>query len=75
MSPLASPTAAFMAAPLIGFGVDSLLRPRLKPAGHLDQPVGERRFTVVDVGDDGEVADLALGACRHFRACWAWRGS
>ena len=27
-------------------------------AGRLDQPVGERRLAVVDVGDDGEVADM-----------------
>ena len=29
-------------------------------AGHLDEPVGQRRLAVVDMGDDGEVADLAL---------------
>ena len=29
-------------------------------AGHLDQPVGQRRLAVVDMGDDGEVADVAL---------------
>ena len=27
-------------------------------AGLLDQPVGERRFAVIDVGDDGEIADI-----------------
>jgi hypothetical protein len=27
-------------------------------AGQLDQPVGERGFPVVDMGDDGEVADV-----------------
>ena len=29
-----------------------------QPAGALDQPVGERRLAVVDMGDDREVADL-----------------
>ena len=28
--------------------------------GHLDEPVGERRLAMVDMGDDGEVADIAL---------------
>src|SRR5207237_10014446 len=42
---------------------------RTEPAGHLDQTVGERRLAVVDVGDDREVADLALRAGRH-----GWRG-
>ncbi len=27
-------------------------------AGELDQPVGERGLAVVDMGDDGEVADM-----------------
>ena len=31
-------------------------------AGRLDQPVGERRLAVVDMGDDGEVADIVDGA-------------
>src|SRR3546814_3183801 len=30
-------------------------------AGELDQPVGERRFPVVDMGDDREVADMGQG--------------
>ena len=30
---------------------------RGQPAGRLDQPVGERRFPMVDMGDDGEIAD------------------
>ena len=34
-------------------------------AGHLDEPVGERRLAVVDMGDDGEVADVALRRCCH----------
>jgi hypothetical protein len=36
-------------------------------AGQLDQPVGERGFPVVDMGDDGEVADA--GGVGHARAC------
>ena len=31
---------------------------RFERAGELDQAVGERRFAVVDMGDDGEVADI-----------------
>ncbi len=27
-------------------------------AGHLDQPVGQRRFAMVDMGDDGKIADI-----------------
>jgi hypothetical protein len=30
----------------------------LQPAAELDQAVGEGRFAVVDVGDDGEVSDV-----------------
>ena len=33
---------------------------RLQRAGDLEKAVGERRLAVVDVGDDGEVADVAL---------------
>ncbi len=29
-----------------------------KAAGDLDQPVGERRFAMVDMRDDGEIADV-----------------
>ena len=36
---------------------------RLQPAGGLDQPVGERRLAVVDVGDDREIADVGNGSC------------
>ena len=32
--------------------------PRAQAAAKLDQPVGERRFAVIDMGDDGEVADM-----------------
>ena len=32
---------------------------RLQRAGHLEKTVGQRRLAVVDVGDDGEVADEA----------------
>ncbi len=38
---------------------------RVEPAGELDQPVGERGFAVVDVGDDGEIADILNGDGRH----------
>jgi hypothetical protein len=31
---------------------------RVEAAGELDQPVGERRFAMVDMGDDGEIADV-----------------
>ena len=34
---------------------------QLEPAGGLDQPVGERRFAMVDMGDDGEIADMVEG--------------
>ncbi len=37
-------------------------RPRL-----LDQPVGERRLAVVDMGDDGKVADVVDGVDGHER--------
>ena len=33
---------------------------RLQRAGHLEEPVRERRLAVVDVGDDREVADETL---------------
>ncbi len=38
---------------------------RLKPAGELDQPVGERRFAVVDMGDNREIADVFDGDRGH----------
>ena len=38
---------------------------RFEPAGKLDQPVGERRFAVVDMGDDGEIADVFDGSRSH----------
>ena len=41
---------------------------RFEPAGELDQPVGERRFAVVDMGDDGEIADIFDGYRAHGRA-------
>ena len=31
---------------------------RLQRAGQLEEAVGERRLAVIDVGDDGEVADV-----------------
>ncbi len=37
---------------------------RLQPARGLDQAVGQRRFAMVDMGDDGEVADVGnRGGC------------
>ena len=38
-----------------------------RPRG-LDQAVGERRLAVVDMGHDGEVADIVEGACGHNSA-------
>ena len=38
---------------------------RFEAAGQLDQPVGERRFAVVDMGNDGEVADVGDGGRTH----------
>ena len=38
---------------------------RFEPAGELDQPVGQRRLAVVDMGDDGEIADILDGDGRH----------
>src|SRR5690606_5265054 len=38
-------------------------------AGHLDEPVGEGRLAVVDMGDDGEIADL--GELGHDGAGYA----
>ncbi len=31
---------------------------RVEPAGQLNQAVGERRLAMVDMGNDGEVADV-----------------
>ena len=39
---------------------------RGEPAGDLDQPVGKRRFAMVDMGDDGKIADM--GKVGHGRA-------
>ena len=33
---------------------------RLQGAGHLEEAVGERRLAVIDVGDDGKVANAGL---------------
>ena len=43
--------------------VEDLARhlPRVDRVGHLQQPVGERRLAVIDVGDDREVAQAVLG--------------
>ena len=34
---------------------------RFERAGHLDQAVGKGGFAVIDVGDDGEIADEVEG--------------
>ena len=39
---------------------------RLQPAAQLDQPVGQGRFAVVDMRDDGEIADT--GKVGHWRS-------
>ena len=36
-----------------------------QPAGGLDQAVGQRRFAMVDMGDNGEVADVGNGGGGH----------
>ena len=36
----------------------------------LDQPIGERRFAMVDMGDDGEVADIVDSVGGHV----FWKG-
>ncbi len=48
-------------------GIEHLLLhlARLEPAGELNQPVGKRRLAVVDVRDDGEIADVCDGNGRH----------
>jgi hypothetical protein len=42
-------------------GIEHLLLhlARGKPARELNQPVGQGRFSVVDMGDDREIADMA----------------
>ena len=48
-------------------GIEHLLDhlARLEPAGELNQPVGQRRFAVVDMGDDREIADVFDGRRGH----------
>src|SRR5689334_14152357 len=50
-------------------GIEHLLLARHFAIGqaprHLDQAVGQRRFAMVDMGDDGEVADVGNGGCGH----------
>ena len=52
-------------------GIEHLLLARHfavgEAAGHLDQTVGQRRFAMVDMGDDGEIADVGNGDGRHGR--------
>ncbi len=52
--------------PLLAFEVHRIQHlaghlPRIDRVGHLQQPVGERGFPVVDVGDDAEVPEAVLG--------------
>src|SRR5262249_9064852 len=49
-------------------GIEHLLLhlPGAKTAAELNEPVGERRFAVVDMGDDGKVSD-ARKRCRLGR--------
>jgi len=37
----------------------------LQPAGELDQPVGQRRFAMIDMGDNRKVADVLDGNRGH----------
>src|SRR5262249_5614102 len=50
-------------------GIEHLLLARHLAIGeaarHLDQAVGQRRFSMVDMGDNGEVADVRNGDGRH----------
>jgi hypothetical protein len=50
-------------------GIEHLLLARHfaigQSTGHLDQAVGQRRFAMVDMGDNGEVADVGNGDARH----------
>src|SRR5262249_27767571 len=47
---------------------------RVDRTGQLQEPVGERRFAVVDVGDDRQAANVVEG--RHVKAILAfWRRS
>ena len=44
-------------------------------AARLDKPVGERRFAVVDMGDDGKIADARKrrhAFRRGFAHCYVW---
>jgi hypothetical protein len=43
--------------------------PRLQRAGHLEEAVGQRRLAVVDVRDDGEVADERAGSMQNGARC------
>src|SRR6185503_14448082 len=40
---------------------------QFEPAGELDQAVGKRRLAVVDMRDDGEIADILDRDRRHAR--------
>src|SRR5581483_7332010 len=38
---------------------------RLEAAANLDEPIGQRRFAVINVGDDGEISDQVLLPTAH----------
>ena len=48
-------------------GIEHLLLhfAQFEPAGELDQPVGQGRLAVVDMRDDGEIADIVDWGGRH----------
>ena len=46
---------------------------RLQRAGHLEKAIGERRLAVVDVGDDGEITDIALVHLGAESNDYSWR--
>jgi hypothetical protein len=47
---------------------------RLEPAGGLDQPVGQGRFPMVDMGDDREIADPVERSHAGASIGAGWRG-
>jgi hypothetical protein len=50
-------------------GIEDLLAhfARAQAAGELDQPVGQRRLAMVDMGDDGKIADVVVRPAGHGR--------
>ena len=54
-----------------------------QPAGQLNQPVGQCRFTVIDMRNNGKIADMGFTTCTHKagystrtrpRQCGIWGG-